>query len=151
MKNIKWPNGTDTQKLLKFTEYYGDLIRHGRILAVDPSSKSAGWALYDTGMLQDAGEIKSSGDVHERLRHSLECLSEIAQDIDILAIEKIRGRNSHAYLFWAVGVAIAAVKPLHFIEVPPRHWKALCDPEYLKTDRGDATLIGQVLIQMAKT
>ena len=150
MEKVTWPSGSGTQALRVFVESHLDEIRNGVLLSVDPGSRSAGWALWKKMELVESGEIQSNRDIQGRLCDLFSEMSEIAKDINILAIEKIRGRNSHAYLFWAVGVSIAASAPVHLVEVPSIHWKRLCEKGYLKNDRNDAQKIGQVIMELAR-
>jgi hypothetical protein len=152
---IKWPVGTgkDLKKLRDFCTSYNSEILGDHLLAIDPSSKSVGWASFMSGVLRESGTLCVAGSPHRRLRAIYdELVAKFSEAPSVLAIEKIRGRGSSHILVWSVGVIQTAVRTSLVYEVPINFWKVLAkeDPEYSKTDQNDAVKIGQVLIAMAK-
>lgn len=129
-------------------------ITSGKMLAVDPasgSSSQAGWALYETGKLVEAGvvEVSKGKCIGDRLQETYEALCE--DEVDVLAIERIRGRMAHQYLHWAVGTIVAAVPYKHLVEVPIPVWRAYAKASgrWDKADDQDAIMIGEVCIHLA--
>lgn len=152
---IKWPvgSGKELKKLRDFCTTYNSEILTEQLLAVDPSSKSLGWAVFMNGGLKDYGTICVAGNPHCRLRELYDSLEErFGGKPSVLVIEKIRGRGSSHILVWSVGVIQAAVRSALVFEVPISFWKVLAeaDPLYIKTDENDAIKMGKVLIEMAK-
>ena len=122
------------------------------MLAIDPSSKSMGWALYVASELQNSGVIEvKSPDVNKRLQEAYDCLQTL-EIPDVLVIEEIRGAQSHDYLKYSVGVSMAAIRTPVAIAVPIVAWKAVCKtlPEYYKNDENDAKVIGYTTILRAR-
>ena len=147
---IKWPNGKESAKFKSDVGDLADYILNGRLICIDPASRTAGKAYFEAGKLISAGEIimPSRGTIQQRLRVLVKTLSE-SPEIDVLAIEKIRGGRSHVYLKWSVGAAIATVKSKQLIEIPISFWRAIRPQNYIKNDKNDATLMGYCLILMA--
>lgn len=152
---IKWPQGTgkDLKKLQDFCTTHNAEILRDHVLAIDPSSKSVGWASFMSGVLKDSGTIRVAGVAHSRLREIYDELWErFAEVPSVLAIEKIRGRGSSHILVWSVGVIQTAIRSQLVVEIPINFWKVLAkeDETYKKTDENDAIKIGNVLIEIAK-
>lgn len=152
---IKWPvgSGKDLKKLREFCTTYNAELLGGHLLAIDPASKSLGWASFMCGKLKDSGTICVAGSAHRRLRALYDELQDQFHEAPcVLAIEKIRGRGSSHVLVWSVGVIQTAIRTSLVYEVPINFWKVLAklDPDYSKTDENDAIKIGQVLVTMAK-
>jgi len=121
------------------------------MLAVDPGSKTAGWALFEKGVLVDSGQFKASSSmpIHRRLQVLYDKFTE-HQAPDVISIERLRGSMSHAYLFWAVGIAVTAVRAPIMLEVPINVWKATVPKDYVKTDQADAESIGEAVVMIAR-
>lgn len=150
-----WPvgSGKDLKKLRDFCARYRSEILQDHLLAIDPSSKSVGWASFMNGDLKQSGTLSVAGVAHRRLRDLYDELVEsFAEPPSVLAIEKIRGRGSSHILVWSVGVIQTAVRSPLVVEIPINFWKAIAkvDPEYSKTDENDAVKIGEVLVLMAR-
>ena len=131
---------------------FADSILRGTVLAIDPASGGTslpGWAAYRGGQFLKGGTLPISGGViQDRLRALYDALQ--VTDPDVLVIERIRGGNAHEYLHWAVGVTIAATKPLILIEMPVSTWKKHAGKLHKKSDAADAKAIGDCLLDMAK-
>lgn len=160
MSSVRWPG-----KYLPFRKKVRANVRSilsGRLLAIDPSSGGSsmpGYALYEGGVLKERGTIRIAGGKtpQSRLSELYECLQAEFPNVDVLAIEELRGRTVSPTLHGAVWVAAAAVCPTVMIEVPIPFWKVLAKitPGYLKdkdnsADDMDAMLIGEVVIKLAK-
>ena len=129
-----------------------NLILTGTVLAIDPASKSVGYALYHKGELVKNGTLEAPGrNVTRRLAWLYDQLSAYQGKIDLLAIEEIRGRMAHTHLIWAVGLIVAAIRPDEMVEVPITMWKALCPPNYIKSDANDAAKMGEVIMNIARS
>lgn len=152
MNKIKWPGGSSSKEFMVVVHRHAAAILGGTLVAVDPSSTSAGYAVYQNGIMTASGTVKpkSTSPVQERLRTMYDSLAVVANAPDVVAIEKIRGTHSHEYLKWSIGVSISAVRAPIFIEVPITFWKAVREIGYIKTDEMDARQIGNCLIMLAK-
>lgn len=131
---------------------HATLILGGLLLAIDPASGGTsypGFALFHKGQLQSSGRVAiDGGQVQDRLYQLMTTLLR-GQQPDVLAIERIRGANAHPYLFWSVGVTVAATRPLVVIEVPVSTWKKHVGKDHVKGDEADAVAIGQTLVALA--
>lgn len=132
-----------------------EAILTGTLLAIDPSSGSAksdaGFALYRKGELVKSGTIvvNKKANIFKRLIDLYNFVRCEFPDIDVMAIEKIRGR-SHTYLRWSVGVTIVAARHAAVIEVPTVTWKKYAGKDYEKSDEQDAIGIGKATIAIAR-
>lgn len=153
--SIKWPNGKQHKAFRKKVAQEAGKVMTGRLLAVDPASGKTsmpGYAVYDKGILVESGIIDvPSGNTAARLADLYGCFREDFKDVDVLAIEMLRGSMVNPVLHWAVGATLAAVNVSSVIEVPIATWKALAkhDPEYAKADDADAEAIGAVVVRFA--
>jgi len=150
-KLVKWPAKYAT--LYRTVKKAKAQILNGKILAIDPASKTAGYALYDKGKLVTSGKLicKPKEPIAVRLASLHEQIQDLLdEDVSVVAIEQIRGTMAHAYLKFAVGAAMAASgRPLTF-EVPINVWRAVAKATvgYEKSDDRDAELIGEALIRI---
>ncbi len=105
------------------------------ILALDASSTTIGWCLYD-GAVRDHGEIALRGsDIADRCRQAHAALNQILAnhpDVDCVAIEapvafRAKGLIPQCRVSGAL-MACAGLKTLHVVEVTPTEAKkALCN------------------------
>jgi hypothetical protein len=150
----KWTKGKTGIATVKAIEIHADIIRDGVLLAIDPASKSMGWALFYTGTFVEKGTIVSKKkNVNDRLQDIGAQLQEKLKTfkcIDILAIEKIRGSRAHDYLKWAIGMSIVTVHAPRFVEVPVQFWRKIIPADYIKSDENDAEMIGTVVTMIAE-
>lgn len=123
-------------------------ILAGRVLVVDPSSISMGYAILEKGELVSSGEFQVKGHIGHRLSTMYTMITELG-DFDLLAIEKIRGSRSHAYLFWAVGMIVSALK-VPVVELPHPMWRVTIDTDYVKGDEVDAIYMSRFVSGFAK-
>lgn len=143
----RWGKSKQILLDLKALQRHSELVRTGRMLAIDPASKSLGWALFEKGIKVDGGKIVSKKiNVNDRLIDLSEQLKKRFKNVDVLAVEKIRGSTSHDYLKWSIGAIMVSIGAIHFVEVPIQFWKKLTDSSYVKDDDNDAAMIGQVVI-----
>lgn len=119
----------------------------GSFLAIDPASRSMGWAYFMNGSLIDSGTVEAKGDVHQRLAVMYHFVEEF--DIDAMAIEFIGGARAHRYLSWACGAIAAAQPDVPLIEVKTNLWKKFVDKDYTKDDEEDAKCIGRCVVGIA--
>lgn len=147
----KWGTGKTIPQIVKQIEGHAPAILEGRLLAIDPASRSLGFCLYQSGQLLEKGKIVSkAGDVNTRLRSISAQLIEKFKDIDILAVEKIRGSQAHDYLRWSIGAVVVSVNASKMVEVPISFWKKIMPEGYVKDDDNDAELIGTVMLHIAQ-
>jgi len=155
---VKWPKG---DAFYKSVEAHAAKIVTGTMLTVDPSSGSAnsmpGWALFRGGKLVKSGTIKIplTLNINGRLGYLYDQLVKLRADIghiDVLSIELISKNMSHEYLFYAIGVFMAALQADVEIKCPIHCWKAVAKhyPEYEKGDESDAVMFGQTLLARAR-
>ena len=146
---------------------FGDYVRQcakaatalsgGRVLAIDPASGGTsrpGWAVFEAGVYIGSGTLAVEGATIQERLDSLRSLLRGTKfgTIDVLAIERIRGRLAHVYLTWAVGVTVSSFPDAQLTEVPVPVWKKYIkdDTLYSKTDEADAVAIGCAAISTAR-
>ena len=149
--------------------FYKDKILHGRVLSVDPSSGSKssdpGWAIFQNGILEDAGiiELPKRETLRVRLRLLFEDLVTLSEGIDVVLIEEmpikpIRVKSGFKIsdaafnsLIQSVGASkVAFPITLPTINVPASLWSRIArehgwaanSQRYTKTDTTDAVRIG---------
>jgi len=151
-------------KLAQEVVQYEALLRGGTLLAIDPSSGSAGslpgYALFQKGQLVDAGTIqlpRHGRHIANRLWQLRECLLTAFDKPDILAVEWIAPvfparkagpggapqflHKSASALMKSVG-AIMSVWDVPCIEPAPTTWHTMTPPGYVKNDANDAQMVG---------
>jgi hypothetical protein len=165
-------------KLALEVAQYEEQLKFGTVLALDPSSGSAGslpgFALFKAGQLVDAGLItipRSGGKIANRLWQLRESLLTEFPKPDLLAIEwiapvfpaKMKGgqpqylHKSASALMKSVG-AIMSVWNAPVVEPSPTTWHRLVDEvltplglTYVKSDTRDAVAIGwSALVTLAR-
>ena len=118
-----------------------------KILALDLSTKSSGWAIFQDGILIDYGCISStSTDLMKRINIMLDGIKEILQkhnDIEKIYAEEVRPENgmqnikTHRALMWLLGVIALEIynfnKKIELELVYPSSWRAAIG---IKTGRG---------------
>ena len=118
-----------------------------KILALDLSTKSSGWAIFQDGILIDYGCISStSTDLMKRINIMLDGIKEILQkhnDIEKIYAEEVRPENgmqnikTHRALMWLQGVIALEIynfnKKIELELVYPSSWRAAIG---IKTGRG---------------
>ena len=142
-------------------------IKKGLMLCIDPSSggqgSHVGYALFDKGILIEAGEINMSDHwdqpVSVRLFHLSECLKQsFTTEVDLLVVEKIRSvSRGRAYtanhqLMWSVGAIQASIPHKKTVEIHPRTWQGVVSRtwlKYSKSDMNDSIGIGCGMIALA--
>lgn len=151
---VKWPkNYVDFRNQMKAAR---KLIMNGTVVAIDPSSKSPGFAIFHKGQLECSGviAIPKTQTIYERLQTLHQKINTIVPDPpDAFLIEQLRGQHfSHQFLTWSVGASIAAARTAVCLEVPLNWWKSLAKvtPEYEKSDQSDAEMIGMSVIKWCK-
>lgn len=146
-----WGKGKTIDKSVKDIEKFADIILNGVVLVVDPASRSLGFAIFSAGVLQEKGTLTSKkGDINLRLQDLAVQLQLKCKNIDLLAVEQIRGSHAHDYLKWSIGMAVSNVRAPNFVEVPIHFWKKVIGEDYEKTDANDAETMGKVLIIIAE-
>ena len=118
-----------------------------KILALDLSTKSSGWAIFQDGILTDYGCISSTSiDLMKRINIMLDGIKEILQkhnDIEKIYAEEVRPENgmqnikTHRALMWLQGVIALEIynfnKKIELELVYPSSWRAAIG---IKTGRG---------------
>jgi len=132
-------------------------ILEGWLLAIDPGSRSAGYALFYQGRLIESDEISGgSGSIANRLdllRIEIEqTLAKYGTEkVAAAAVEKVRSSTGHIYLTWAAGVLVSASKADKVFEVTTTMWKKNVEKgKYLKSDKNDAEEIGKFVVKLAE-
>lgn len=126
------------------------------MLCVDPAlgtgDSNAGYAWVIGGELEEAGEFhynpKDTADALRLFRRHVKSFG----PVDVLVVEELRGSMVHPHLHWVVGVLVEAVQHDHLIKLPIPLWKAEAklDPDYVKTDEGDARCFATTVLNLAK-
>lgn len=151
-------------KAAKAAAEFRDLILHGTLLAIDPSSGSydrstktqsnVGYAIFKAGALDDSGIVALDGKgkkpVFDRLRDLHDSMRTQFDVPDIMVIEEIAGPNAHNSLRWSIPAIALAVRAPVVVEMNVRTWQSMTPKGYQKTDENDAIAIGQALIKLAK-
>lgn len=118
-----------------------------KILSLDLSTKSSGWAVFKDGILLDYGCISSSStDLLKRINIMLDGIKEILNkhnDIDKVYAEEVRPENglqnlkTHRALMWLQGVVALEIynfnKKIELELIYPSSWRASIG---IKTGRG---------------
>ena len=135
---------------------YKNLLRTGRVLAIDPSSGSidrksgtrseAGWAVFEAGQLAASGIIQIEGsNVKQRLESLVETLTnDFEEAFDVLVIEDIWGYIASKTLVHAAGLFIAHIKTPYYVEMNVKTWQGIATRlgVWTKSDENDAIFIG---------
>lgn len=145
-----------------------EIILKGTFISIDPSCGSnnsmPAYAIYKESRLVRSGTIQLNlnKDTEYRLKDLSKQLSNIIpMDVDVAVIENIPvmpGKFSHkglSSLFKSVGTIIGAFSVIEnpnliFINIMPISWRKYAPAGYVKSDVGDAILIGNAAIQLAK-
>src|SRR3990167_9279168 len=151
MTEVKWPTGKTGYAMRKEITKHADAILDGKVLAVDPASKSAGWATYISSSLVSSGVFTApdSMPINRRLWKLADDLAKLEKP-DVLVVEKIRGSMAHIYLLWSVGMVVSTIKAPILLEMPVSVWRSFRPEGYEKNDRNDAEMIGSTLIALAQ-
>lgn len=152
-KPVPWPQKYD--KFYRQVQAARGLILEGSMLAIDPSSRTMGYAFYDSAVLVTSGTLSAPAKMatNDRLIMLHDRIQELVPSPpDVMAIEEIRGKMAPYQLHWSVGGTITAVRPPVLIEVPINVWKPVSrlTDWYFKDDEIDARMIGHSLIRLVK-
>lgn len=136
---------------------FHDKVLTGTVLAIDPSSGSAGsmpgYAIMKSGVIVESGilMIDHREGISERLKQLMSALWELEGKCnpDLLLVEQIRGNRAHNYLRWACGCIVAAVSCPH-LEISTSTWRALVTNEYVKGDEADARKFCEAVLVLAQ-
>ncbi len=155
MSDIKWPAGIQTRQLKRDVTIHKDLILNGKMLSIDPATRTLGYATTEAGTVTEQGtiEIDPKLPINQRLQSIVRLMQAEKQTYDIVLVEMIRGRMAHAYLMFGVGAILGGVDCPIGIEVPICAWKAaakVLEPDYIKSDANDAAMFARTVITMAK-
>lgn len=143
-KTLTGDHATAGRKIQKYKE---DVLE--TLLAIDPASRSIGYAYYEDGELYDSGSFEAKGDINKRLADIQEFLyTKFAPEV--LAIEFIGTSTGHKYLSWSCGAIAAAFPDARLFEIKTNLWSKWRGKDYLKTDEADAIGIGKCVIEIAK-
>ena len=152
MTRVRWPRGKTIDLLANKVRASREKILNGRIVAVDPGTYHAGFAVFEATKLKTSGviDMPEKMEINDRLTYLYDELTKVAGKPDVMALELLRGQMAHAYLVWSAGVAVAAVRAPVLLEIPVVLWKAATDEGYEKSDQNDAQMLGRALIWFAK-
>lgn len=148
---IKWPSGPTVTKFRKFAQDNQLVILNRTVLAIDPSSKSCGWARYVAGEYVASGTIIAPAKlpINKRLGYLYNYLPDIRPEI--VVVEQIRGSMSHEFLKYAVGTILTKYSEVQLEFCPIPVWKALAKKIGMKkSDENDARMMAESLILLAK-
>jgi hypothetical protein len=132
-------------------EKHRDIILNGRIMGIDPGSQSMGYAVAQSGKIEECGvfEMNKKAPIAERLQDIVTTLRKEGK-YDLLVVEMIRGKMAHVFLKFSVGAVMGGVQAPICIEMPINAWKAAAGPDHQKSDENDAYAILHALIELAK-
>lgn len=154
-------------RLQEDCEKYSGLLEKGRVLAIDPSSGSAGsmpgYAYIEQSTLVESGTFQIKlGDIHTRLWSLSAGLRDSFRDIDVLIIEQLPPfmqsagstfkSRSVVNLHMSVGAVFAALGYAVTIGVSPSSWHADARKlkfDYEKTDENDALMLAYAVFSRA--
>ena len=149
----KYPK--DVRPLVKYVTENREELLNSYWITVDPGSHASGYCLMRGTTVIDNNEFKAkaSDPIHKRLIHIYKFYSEAfglrdTPQIKLLLIEKIRGSRTHAFLPFSIGTVIAACSSTDMIECPTKVWHTLRSKDYVKTDKLDAYLMAQVVVEI---
>lgn len=150
---VKWPQGRSITKFEKVVRTHAISLIHRTVIAIDPGTKSAGYAVFEEGKLTESGVIKVAQTLPINTR-----LYQIAKGspklpADVLIVEDIgKGAMAHVYLKFAVGAILATYPYSQVLFCPISIWKAYAKAHGIvdKNDELDAQCMGKALIQWAK-
>ena len=148
---INWVKGKDMERLKTQVGDNLDAILKGKFIAIDPASRTGGYAVYQSGVLIESGTIvlDKNKDAIDRLMELGEILLD-DDEYDLMAIERIRGSMAHTFLKFSIGAYVVGIGAPVNIEVPINAWKKVTPPDYVKSDENDAIMIGKTLVVLAK-
>lgn len=148
---IKWPYGSQMHALKKAVKDNLDTILTGKLIGIDPASKTLGYAVSEAGVINDNGtiELDPKQPLNQRLQDLVKTLQKDGE-YSILVIEMIRGKMSHAYLKFSVGAVMGGVQAKVAIEVPVNVWRAVAGKDHVKSDANDAHAILNAVLTLAK-
>ncbi len=146
--------GLHSAKIARIIKKHDNLILSGNLLAIDPASRTIGYAFYAKGLLTERGVLQANDrdSIQERLLDlaaKLIVLQTRLGKVDVLVVEEIRGKMAHAYLMWAVGCILTAVPALVMFEMPISLWKSQTPDGYIKEDSADAQMFGDTVLKIA--
>ncbi len=136
---------------------YADSMVLATVVAIDPGSKSCGYAIAHQGKFKTSGHVevpKQFKRIGPRLKYIHAELDKILTPYNkiYMLVEKVRPRTGHIYLTWAAGVAVATGGcVVEVIEIPIGMWKKLCPADYEKSDIADAEKILEVGLVLLNT
>ena len=149
----------------KSLRYNRDIIQHGTVLCIDPSSGGnsslPGYALMYAGEVIDSGEIPVSGDLRVRGAYVGHRLYEIGAQlralfpfrVELLGVELIYHtpsdstiHKSFQQLNMALGTIHSSIDAKYRIVIPAWEWWKMRGYGYTKTDENDAICMAKALV-----
>ena len=140
------------------------LVLTGRLIAVDPScgstSSMPAIAVYERGIFVRSELLFL--DTDKSLEERLSDLGHLCSELkcDVLAYEDIppvrfhkSGRTSAASqssLIKALGAILGTITATQYVGLRPSVWKRMTGPNYVKSDEGDATEMGEIVVRVAR-
>lgn len=154
METIRWPKGRTIDKFKELVRKNSHYFLRGRVVAIDPGSRSLGYAIFQDGKFIERNKIQVHGKLplNTRLAQILKELPKEPQP-DVLLVEEIgKGAMAHIYLKYAVGAVLAGYPYPVLIFCPITVWKAYARDTGLtdKDDDIDAEVMGTSVIHLAK-
>lgn len=150
---VNWPSGPSITKFKQVISRKIKDLTEGTVIAIDPGSKSTGYALFEKGIMVESGLIKSASQlpINTRLYEIVKGSPKVPADV--LIIEDIgKGKMAHVYLKYTVGAILSAYPHSEVIFCPISVWKSYAKAHGItdKNDELDAQCIGKSIIQWAK-
>lgn len=151
---IRWPRGKGPTKFTEKVKKVKKDLLEGRVVSIDPGSKSAGYAVFEKGKMIESSTVNSYPKlpINTRLSEIFKGLPKEPQP-DVVIIEDVgNGTMAHVYLKYAVGAILAGYPSPVILFCPISFWKAYNRDMKIegKDDELDAQSIGLAIIQLAK-
>jgi hypothetical protein len=126
-----------------------DTILNGTWIAIDPSSRSMGYALVEGGNISKNGTFTTKKkQIGERLKDLHSMLDLELPEVELVVIEFVRTGTGHHFLVWGTGLAVGALGATTTIEIPTSLWAKGKDANYIKSDAADAKYIARFCIEV---
>jgi len=138
-------------KIVKQLRSNSDIILQGTWIAIDPSSRSMGYALVEGGNISKNGTfVTKKKPIGERLKDLHSMLDLELPEVELMVVEFVRTGTGHHFLTWSTGLAVGALGAKTTIEIPTSLWAKCKDANYVKSDACDAKYIARFCIEVCE-
>lgn len=139
------------KKIVKELRKHSDIILNGTWIAIDPASRSMGYALIEGGAVSKNGTfVTKKKPIGERLKDLHSMLDLDLPEVELMVVEFVRTGTGHHFLTWSTGLAVGALGAPITIEIPTKLWEKCKDKDYIKSDACDAKYIAKFCIEVCK-